>query len=275
MKMNNKVVSIPARKQADGLRLGSLIREKRMAKRLTQEQLASQFGINKNAIGAWEQGRNSPKVEDIPTLCKALDISLFEFFGIDPPYEDTPEARALLNKIQELNPYNFNLIDKLADTMIEAQEEEHRRAIVQSIRCILRNEEKAAAGLGNPLGDNIHGSHIYLYGNALIWQADEVITVTGDSMEPTYYDGDELLVEHTESISSGQIGIFVADGEGLVKEYQPDGLHSHNPKYPVRHFTDDDNVRCVGRVLGKLERKQYASPGDIAIYKDSKRKSRI
>lgn len=275
MKTNDKVVSIHAKKQADSLRLGSLIREKRMVKRLTQAQLASQFGINKNAIGAWEQGRNTPKVEDIPALCEALDISLFEFFGIDPPYKETPEAYALVNKIDDLNSYNLNLTNKIVDAMIEAQEEERRNEIIQSICCILHNDEKVAAGLGNPLGDSSQASHIYLYGNALIWQADEVITVTGDSMEPTYYDGDELLVEHTESICPGQIGIFVADGEGLVKEYQPDGLHSHNPKYPVRHFTDDDNVRCVGRVLGKIERGQYASPDDIAIYKDSKRKARI
>ena len=33
-------------------------------------------------------------------------------------------------------------------------------------------------------------------------------------------------------------------------EYQPDGLHSHNSKYPVLHFNDDDNVRCIGRVIG-------------------------
>lgn len=275
MKTDDKIVSIHAGKQADNLRLGSLIRERRIAKKLTQEQLASHFGMNKNAIGAWELGRNTPKVEDIPSLCRALDISLFEFFGIAPPYKDTPEGCALLNKIADLNSYNLNLINKMVDAMIEAQEEEHRKELVQSIRRILHNEEKAAAGLGNPLGDSSHGSYIYLYGNELIWQADEVITVTGDSMEPTYYDGDELLVEYAESISPGQIGIFVADGEGLVKEYQPDGLHSHNPKYPVRHFTDDDNVRCVGRVLGKLERRQYASAGDIKIYKDSKRRAKI
>ena len=25
---------------------------------------------------------------------------------------------------------------------------------------------------------------------------------------------------------------------------------SHNSKYPVLHFNDDDNVRCIGRVIG-------------------------
>ena len=119
------------------------------------------------------------------------------------------------------------------------------------------------------MNGGLTGLTIYGVKGALLFFACRILLIF------MYGGMNELLVEHTESICPGQIGIFVADGEGLVKEYQPDGLHSHNPKYPVRHFTDDDNVRCVGRVLGKIERGQYASPDDIAIYKDSKRKARI
>ena len=87
-------------------------------------------------------------------------------------------------------------------------------------------------------------------------------------MEPTFYDGDMLLIQHSQEIRIGEIGIFVADGDGYVKEYRADGLHSHNPKYPVLRFTEDDNVRCVGRVLGVLSEKQFASKEDIQIYKE-------
>lgn len=271
--MNDKRKKTPfsSLRQADCSNLGKLIRERRMAKGLTQEQLAAVFGINKNAVGAWELGRNLPKVEDIPTLCDILDISLYAFFGIETPFEDTGEGRVLLDRLGQLNDYNRKLLRRMVDTMLETQEEIRREKIAQNICRIFHNEEKTAAGYGNPLGDHRRGAYIYLHGNDLIWQADEVITVTGDSMEPTYHDGDELLVQHVERILPGQIGVFVADGEGLVKEYQEDGLHSHNPQYPVRHFTDDDNVRCVGRVLGRLERSQYASQEEIEIYKDCER----
>jgi len=77
-----------------------------------------------------------------------------------------------------------------------------------------------------------------------------------------------LLVEHTQEVRVGEIGIFVADGDGYVKEYHEDGLHSHNPAYPVLRFTEDDNVRCVGRVLGALNERQFASKEDIQIYED-------
>ena len=275
MNDSRKMIPFHLARKADCSNLGKLIRERRTAKGLTQEQLAAVFGINKNAVGAWELGRNLPKVEDIPSLCDILDISLYEFFGLETPFEDTREGRIFLGKVSQLNDYNRLLLRRMADTMLDTQEQARREKIVQNICRIFHNEEKTAAGYGNPLGDHRRGAYIYLHGNDLIWQADEVITVTGDSMEPTYHDGDEVLVQYVERILPGQIGVFVADGEGLVKEYQEDGLHSHNPKYPVRHFTDDDNVRCVGRVLGRLERSQYASQEEIDIYKDSERKKRI
>ena len=72
----------------------------------------------------------------------------------------------------------------------------------------------------------------------------------GDSMEPSFHDGEDIFVEHTEQLSPGEIGIFFIDSEGFVKEYRPDGLHSHKPKYPPIRPTEDVEVRYVGRVLG-------------------------
>ena len=274
MKKIGKAVSFGMTRPACSNRLGELIRERRMAKKMTQEMLASIFGMNKNTVGAWEQGRNTPKVEDIPKLCDVLEISLYDFFGMETPFEYRDENKRLLEKLNELNEYNRMLIDRMTDTMISVQEEDRRRNIAQSICRIFHNAEKTAAGYGNPVGDHRRGAYIYLYGDELIRQADEVITVTGDSMEPTYSDGDRLLVQYAEEIKPGQIGIFVADGEGLVKEYQPDGLHSHNPAYLVRCFSDDDNVRCIGKVLGKLERRQYATKEDIEIYREIEQSKR-
>ena len=93
-------------------------------------------------------------------------------------------------------------------------------------------------------------------------------------MEPTFHDGDDLLVEHTEELSPGAIGIFVADGEGYVKEYQPDGLHSHNPRYPVLKFSEDDHFRCVGRVLGVVAPDQYPTGIELEALEDIQREKR-
>mgnify|MGYP005806388329 FL=1 len=93
-------------------------------------------------------------------------------------------------------------------------------------------------------------------------------------MEPTFHVGDDLFIEHTESIEPGEIGIFVANGDGFVKEYQPDGLHSHNPEYPVLRFSEGDDVRCVGRVLGIVEPEQYATDAELEMLEEIRREKK-
>jgi len=46
------------------------------------------------------------------------------------------------------------------------------------------------------------------------------------------------------------------DGEGFIKEYQPEGLVSHNPDYPVMRFAEEQEVRVIGRVIGTLKEEQ-------------------
>ena len=77
-------------------------------------------------------------------------------------------------------------------------------------------------------------------------------------MEPDLHDGDDILVQYADAISPGEVGVFVADGEGFVKEYQPDGLHSHNPRYKTIYTGEGADVRCCGRVTGAV------AEGDIA-----------
>ena len=55
----------------------------------------------------------------------------------------------------------------------------------------------------------------------------------------TYHDGDMVLVEHIPDGSAlryGEIGAFVIGNEFYIKEYQADGLHSHNSHYDVMKF---------------------------------------
>ena len=53
--------------------------------------------------------------------------------------------------------------------------------------------------------------------------------------------------------------------EGFVKEYRSDGLHSHNPKYKTIRPMQDDNFRCVGRVLGAVTEDMLATPQELAV----------
>ncbi len=250
-------------------RYGDVIRRFRTEKGLNQPQLAGLIGVNKNAVSNWEAGRTRPDINTVPVLCAALGISISDFFGAEESAGSlSREEQRSLSGYRYLNGMNRQLVVRMIDAMLDVQEQEKRKFVEQNVRRLFRNAYKTAAGTGNPLESARRGSYEYLYADPLIDQADEIITVTGNSMEPTFYDGDMLLVEHTQEVRVGEIGIFVADGDGYVKEYHEDGLHSHNPAYPVLKFTEDDNVRCVGRVLGALSEKQFASKEDIHIWED-------
>ena len=81
--------------------------------------------------------------------------------------------------------------------------------------------------------------------------ADFIISVSGDSMEPDFYDGDRVYVKKTTELQEGEIGIFLVSGSEIyIKELGPNGLISHNSKYSTIKSPD---VVLIGKVLGKVE----------------------
>lgn len=87
-----------------------------------------------------------------------------------------------------------------------------------------------------------------------IGRASFAVRVTGDSLEPIYFDGDILLVEAAAHLNHGDLGIFSVSREWKVRRYyEKDGvrklvsLNVDIPNEPISH-----RVRCKGRVLGKI-----------------------
>jgi transcriptional regulator with XRE-family HTH domain len=61
------------------------LRALRMARQLTQEDLAQRTGLSVNFISAMERGINAPSFETLETLAKALEIpvkDLFDFVSL-------------------------------------------------------------------------------------------------------------------------------------------------------------------------------------------------
>lgn len=112
----------------------------------------------------------------------------------------------------------------------------------------------ASAGNGEFLFPDIPTDLIVVPDTPLSRRADFVIGINGKSMEPTYFDGDKVLVEKTNSVSIGEIGIFIVGTECFIKEAGNDRLISHNKdkeKYPDI-IPDERRINTIGRVLGKI-----------------------
>lgn len=81
------------------------------------------------------------------------------------------------------------------------------------------------------------------------------VRVRGDSMEPQYTDGNIIYVKQQPIIDSGQIGIFMLDGNVYIKKFIKDDtkvrLVSLNPNYKDKELTEYSEFRIYGKVVGK------------------------
>ena len=158
------------------------------------------------------------------------------------------------------------LRDRRAEKRAMQQNGEHD---APKIVKLFRNDLGAAAGFGAALGES-QGEWISVLADRETELADEIITVCGRSMEPVYYDGDQVLVQHTGHLRFGEVGVFLVENEGYIKEYREDGLHSFNPEYRTMTFREDQPVRCLGRVIGKLKKTQLPSGRQLRMLDDER-----
>ena len=252
---------------------GTRLKEKREALGITQPQLAEMLNVSKGAIGNWETDVNSPRV--------TLLYDLFDILHCDANYLFQDETRELYEN--EASPEEFeNIIKKyrliaeyspdgavVVDTVLDRE-----YAIAEKLREQKEQLEKArkmdmevaeeivptrlwayygkiaAAGTSVEFSDMIAGTKEYPI-NEMNQNADYVIGVNGDSMEPEYYDGDIVFVEKTTHVSNGDVGIFQKDNNIYIKKAGENGLVSLKAGYPI--ITSEDGVRVLGKVLGKAE----------------------
>jgi len=235
---------------------GERIRQRRTELGMSQAELAALVGVSRNTVAGWETNHSRPDLGTLPALCKALKISLSRFFGLER--KRTAEEAKVLEVFFSLEEGDRESIlwqmEGLRDRRAAMREAAKPVPLPRTVTLFL-NELGAAAGFGAALGE-AQGEKMVLLADRDTERADEIITVCGRSMEPTFVDGDRVLVQHTKELREGEIGIFLVDNEGYIKEYRRDGLHSHNPEYRTMTFHEGQTVRCLGRVIGKLKKEQ-------------------
>lgn len=111
-----------------------------------------------------------------------------------------------------------------------------------------------SAGLGEPWGsDSGYRTQLEIPSYQVPESAHYCARVNGNSMESAYKDGDIVFVQRLdEMVRFGEIGIFSLNGDGYIKRLGYNQLESLNPKYEPIPIHDYDDIRCQGRVLGKL-----------------------
>ena len=80
--------------------------------------------------------------------------------------------------------------------------------------------------------------------------ADFAVRVSGDSMEPRFYDGQVIFIQEKQTVNIGEIGVFSLNGNSYVKKLGRGELLSLNPGYAPIEFNEFDTLRVFGKVVG-------------------------
>ena len=233
--------------------IGEQIKKYRNIKGMTQQDIADALGESSGrVIYNWEKGIGRPDCDKLARLCDLLGVSADELIGCKSMAQrPTATEWTMLQKYRALDEHGKEVVDYLIDS-------EYKRVTVLTRKPKPRMLKidwftlPASAGTGNILDSDL-AEELLVPESAEAEQADFVISVGGDSMEPTYHDGDKVFVEKCDSVDVGEVGIFVVNGDVYIKELGNQCLISHNEKYKPIRIGENDSVYCCGRVISIVE----------------------
>lgn len=241
------------------MELNETLKLLRKKKGLTQQECADGLGINLSSYQKYEREKNNvtPSIEALIKIadyyCVSLDYLLgreqktdpFALLGIGTDEKSALEAYTKLDEDKRQAVIDAMIaLGAAAQKSRDVSASEIRAMITKKFSCLL-----TSAGTGELLDDeNIELREFP--DSPQVREADLIIPVDGDSMEPEISDGDELCIKLCDDIDIGEIGVFIVENKGYVKQKGEDRLISLNPEYDDIYAKE---YKCVGKVIGKVE----------------------
>ena len=248
---------------------GVVIRNYRKKMGFTQQQIAESIVVSKSHIANWEAGRARPDLNLVPALCLTLGIDASTFFGMPSGINALMgKERLLLSGYRKLGSRDKLILETTLNKMLELSEDELYERCRVSFLPIMHNYQQAAAGSGMALDAATEQYQTFVRKNRNALMADEIVTVHGSSMEPMFQHGQDVYIQHTQELEPGEIGLFVVNGDGYIKQWAKNRLHSLNPVFPDIMLNETDDVRCIGRVLGSVDPEDYPTAEEDAVLQE-------
>ena len=169
--------------------------------------------------------------------------------------EISAEELAHIKKYRVLDTHGKKVVDSALELEYERMTHVETKETRGGITYISLFDLAVSAGTGEPLGTTDYTTKIQIPTEQVPEEAHVCLRVNGDSMEPAYKDGDIVFIhKQDEPVREGEIGVFSLNGEGYMKRLGHKELESLNPKYPAIPIRQYDDLRCFGKVLGKLSK---------------------
>ena len=198
------------------MNMGERIKQLRLQKGLTQEELGKYIGVQKSAIRKYEKG-------SVTNLKRSSIETLAKLFNVTPSY---------LMCIDDNNSYENSIID-------------NKRAfpLLGTVK----------AGYDYLANENIIG---YISIDKKLSDPENyfALKVVGDSMKPVMYEDDIIIVHRQSDVESGQIAIVLVDEEEctvkkIIKHNDSVELVAFNPYYPPKKLDKNSKFKIIGKVV--------------------------
>ncbi|NQG98448.1 helix-turn-helix transcriptional regulator [Streptococcus suis] len=234
--------------------IGQQIKNYRKQIGLTQKELAEKLGMGHTTVANYEKGFRSPKKDTLFDLADVFGVSIDDLF----PQRTTTAPNSLIEQISDkvvqlTEPNQKNVLRYSSELLDKQNTVTYSKNTVNEPQAVYFTynyyDQPASAGTGQYLND-VKVETIEL---PIEVDADFVVPIYGDSMEPEYHSGDYIFVKLSVDLSDGDIGVFAYNGEAYIKQLritdQGAYLHSLNPDYDNIPITADTDFRTIGEVV--------------------------
>ncbi|WP_159548190.1 helix-turn-helix transcriptional regulator [Streptococcus halichoeri] len=223
---------------------GNQLKKMRKAKSWSQAELAERLNVQKMTISNWETGKNIPNQAHLDQLGQLFKVARF---ALDEDYQllTTYHQLTMENQERVIN-YTDSLLSKQLQVVALAQHKDKKRFAY-------RVYESLSAGTGySYFGDGNYD--VVFYDEQFDY--DFASWVFGDSMEPTYLNGEVVLIKQEGFDYDGAIYAVEWDGQTYIKKVyrEENGLRlvSLNKKYSDKFAPFDEDPRIIGKIVANF-----------------------
>ena len=234
--------------------IGNQIKTFRKSAGFTQDELAKRLNTTKQTISRYEKGDRKANQDMLFELCDIFGVSIDDFFPSQNESLQSPTTSPIQTIYDQLHQPRQAKVLNYAERQLNEQKNEEETKITEVSEVIQLYsydyyDHPASAGTGQYLND-VRVERIEL---PVDIDADFVIPIKGDSMEPDYHDGDLVFIQTSVDLNNGVIGVFNYNGDAYIKQLVIDKeqayLHSLNPAYKDMPITPETDFRIIGEVV--------------------------
>ncbi len=241
------------------MHLGEIIKEFRAANKLSMAKFAEMANVSKAYISVLERNKRpdteKPVIPSIPVIknvAEAMGMSFDDLFNMLEDNQvvsvvDDSVVNKISNIVYKLSNDRQRKVYNYADDLMKEQEGIEEEKVVYLVR-----GRKSAAGSMIHV-DDVDANMGVLPSSIVPNGANELVQITGDSMEPIIKKGSEVYLRYQPTVEDGEIAIVRVEDEGVTCKYLfRDGkniiLKSENSKYDDI-VVDSEKVSVIGKVL--------------------------